>query len=456
MKNKLKKIFLLTLCSSVFALSGCDFGKKASEAAEDATHDTERKTNDAAEDAKNLTIVDTDGHFRNEKLYHFTNKELNTPVQIEYTFKTDGKLTTVNVSNNETVEYTYKVNGNLIEIKNTRTNKVEYMDYCDEVLYHPINSENPNRNGYASFVGGKIGYLDGVVISAKSSSSVVGYHIDLQMAVGENKAVFTTDKNSTKGFAYPIYANGTIKTGIKDSKAVDDSMIIAAVLDASKSGVQVIDVGIGKKTYKAALRVADAVTVEDKIDENGYFTAGKLFHYVSGENKFEYNFSGNGDLTVVNAWTDETTSFKYKVIDNLIEVKDSASKVSYFDYYTNVVFIPEYTDDYTFAKKGVCMYADGYAAALQSSSSILGYHMDLSVSVGDTKTVFTTSKSTTKGLAYPIYANATAKLDSSNSNVKTISKDAFANEIDTAAAGLKIVDLTFSSKQYKAVLRVAA
>ena len=174
--NKTKKLFVLALAASSLTLAGCNTIFGAADKVKDETKDSETKTNDAAQDASDLTTFDDNGHFRNEKVYHFTNNEAGT--QIDYTFKTDGKLSTKDISTNETFDYTYKANKNLIEIKNAQ-NKVEYIDFYDDVLYHPVNFASSSREGYATFVGGAIGYRDGVPVSSRSSSSVIGYHIDL-------------------------------------------------------------------------------------------------------------------------------------------------------------------------------------------------------------------------------------------------------------------------------------
>lgn len=453
---KTKKLFVLALAAGSLTLAGCNAIFGTADKAKDETKDADTKTNDAAQQASDLTTFDDNGHFRNEKTYHFTNNEAGT--QVDYKFETNGKLTTKDVATNETFEYTYKAISNLIEIKDSK-DKIQYIDFYDDVLYHPVNFASSSREGYATFVGGAIGYRDGVTISSRGTS-VIGYHIDLQASVGDTKAVFSREKETSKGIAYPIFANATFEASLKNSKVlpVDDSMITQGVIDTTKTGNQVIDVVVNKKTYKAVLRVAAAAQSAEgeAVNSDGHFKTEKIFHFLSTVDgkKMEYAFETSGALTTKNVWTEETTSYTYKVIDNLIEVKDSSNNVTYFDYYENLLAHPVYNNagEFTDASVG---YLDGYAAALQSSSTVSGYHFELNVSVGDTKSVFDSSKSRTKGFAYPIYANATFKNDKSASAVKGVDDSWFGEEIDTADAGSKIVELTYNSKTYKAVLKVA-
>ena len=458
---KTRKTFLLLLGAGVLTLSGCSLLNKGQEIADDASRDTERKTNDAAEDAKNLTVFDNEGHFRIEKLYHFTNSEAHT--QIEYTFKTNGALEMKNIDNNETTQYTYKANDNLIEIKDSK-GAIEYIDYCDEVLFHPVNMNFSTREGYQTFVGGAIGYLDGVVISKKSSTKVVGYHFDLQVSVGDNKSVFTREKETTKGIGYPIFANAKIDLSLKNSNVivVDDSMVIKNI-DSSKVGCQVIDVGTKEKTYKAVLRVgAAASNTENSVNSEGHFTNETIFHlkHTSSQEKVEYTFAPNGNLTTKFVWNDTTATYTYKVDSNLIEITDANGNVEYLDYYENVLFHGKYEKDasvvgkYTFKNEGYVGYLDGYPAALRSSSTAAGYHINLQVNVGDTKTVFTSSKSTSKGLYYKIFENATVKPLASDSYY--VSSSMIKVDIDTTTAGINFTTVTLNSKEYKAPLRVAA
>ena len=101
-------------------------------------------------------------------------------------------------------------------------NKIEYIDYAEDILYHPVNFSSSSRAGYETFIGGAIGYRSGVgkPIADRSGSSVVGYHIDLQASVGDTKAIFSTNKKTSKGIAYPIFANGKVDTGLKNSKTI--------------------------------------------------------------------------------------------------------------------------------------------------------------------------------------------------------------------------------------------
>lgn len=457
--NKIKKFFVLALSSSAFALAGCNSIFGAADKAKDEGKDAETKTNDAAQDANNLTTFDDKGHFRNEKVYNFINNETNK--QINYTFKTDGSLSMVDVATNETFSYTYKAINNLIEIKSS-SNKIEYIDYAEDILYHPVNFSSSSRAGYEVFIGGAIGYRSGVgkPIADRSSSSVVGYHIDLQASVGDTKAIFSTNKETSKGIAYPIFANGKVDIGLKNSKtiAIDSSYFQVDVLDTSKVGNQIVDLVINSKTYKAILRVG-AVAQKydgDAVDSSGHFKSETLFHFLKtvDDKKMEYTFASDGTLTTKNVWSEETASYTYKVDGNIIEIKDSANNVTYLDYYQNVLAHPAYENgEFKNASMG---YLDGYAAALQSSSSVLGYHFELNVSVGDQKSVFTTSKSTSKGLAYPIYANATIKNDKSNSAVKYVKADYIQGDtFDTSTAGVKIIDIKMDNKDYKAVLKIA-
>ena len=457
--KKTKKFFVLALASTAFALSGCNSIFGTADKVKDETKDSETKSNDAAQDASNLATFDDNGHFRNEKVYNFVNNETNK--QINYTFKTDGSLSMVDVATSETFNYTYKANSNLIEIKSS-SNKIEYIDYAEDILYHPVNFSSSSRAGYETFIGGAIGYRSGVgkPIADRSSSSVVGYHIDLQASVGDTKAIFSTNKETSKGIAYPIFANGKVDTGLKNSKTIpiDSSYFQVDVLDTSKVGNQIVDLVINSKTYKAILRVGAAAQKDDgdAVNSMGYFNSEKIFHFLSTVDgkKMEYTFDNAGTLTTKNVWTEETASYTYKVDGNIIEIKDTANNVSYLDYYQNVLAHPVYENgEFKNASMG---YLDGYAAALQSSSNVLGYHFELNVSVGDTKDVFGSSKSKSKGFAYPIYANATIKNDKSASAVRYVQKSEInAETIDTAEAGNQIISLTISNKEYKAVLKVA-
>ena len=458
---KTRKTFLLLLGAGVLTLSGCSLLNKGQEIADDASRDTERKTNDAAEDAKNLTVFDNDGHFRVERLYHFTNSEAHT--QIEYTFKKDGALEMKNIDNNETTQYTYKANDNLIEIKDSK-GTIEYIDYCDDVLFHPVNMRFSTREGYETFVGGAIGYLDGVVISGKSNTTVVGYHFDLQVSQGDNKSVFTRDKETTKGLGYPIYADAHIDLSLKNSKimVIDDSMILENI-DSSKISSKVINVGTKSKTYKAVLRVGAAPTnTANSVNDAGHFTNETIFHlkHTSSQEKVEYTFAPNGNLTTKFVWNDTTATYTYKVDSNLIEITDANGNVEYLDYYENVLFHGKYEKDssvvgkYTFKNEGYVGYLDGYPAALRSASTAIGYHFALNVNVGDEKSVFTNSKSTSKGLYYKIFENATVKPEASNSYY--VSASMIKVDIDTTTAGINFTTVTVSNKEYKAPLRVAA
>ena len=458
---KTRKTFLILLGAGLLTLSGCNLLNKGQEVADDASRDTERKTNDATEDAKNLTVFDNDGHFRIQKLYHFTNSEAHT--QIEYTFKTDGALEMKNIDNDETTSYTYKANSNLIEIKDSK-GTIEYIDYCDDVLFHPVNMGFSSREGYKIFVGGATGYLDGVVISGKSKSKVVGYHFDLQVSLGENKSVFTRDKATTTGLMYTIYADAHIDLSLKNSdvKYIDDSMVLENI-DSSKIGSKVIDVGTSNKTYKAVLRVCAApANTSNSVNSEGHFTNETIFHLkhsTSGE-KIEYTFAPSGTLTTKFVWNDTTATYTYKVDSNLIEITDASGNVEYLDYYENVLFHGTYEKDasvvgkYTFKNEGYVGYLDGYPAALRSSSTAIGYHFALNVNVGDAKSVFTNSKSTSKGLYYKIFENATVKPETSNSNY--VSSSMIKVDIDTSTAGINFTTVTLNSKEYKAPLRVAA
>lgn len=463
--NKTKKFFLLALTAASLTLSGCNFLNKGQEVADDASRDTERKTNDAAEDAKNLTVFDDNGHFRIQKLYHFTNSEAHT--QIEYTFKTNGALEMKNIDNNETTSYTYKANSNLIEIKDSK-GSVEYIDYCDEVLFHPVNMGFSTREGYETFVGGATGYLDGVVISAKSKSKVVGYHFDLQVSQGSNKSVFTRDKETTKGLGYPIFADAHIDLSLKNSNVmvIDDSMIIENI-DSSKIGSKVIDVGTSNKTYKAVLRVCAApANTAIGVDSQGHFKSETIFHLKHSEtqDKVEYTFAPDGNLTTKFVWSENVATYSYKVDSNLIEVRDNNGNIEYLDYFENVLFHGLYEKDaavvgkYTFKNEGYVGYLDGYPAALRSNSTAVGYHFDLHVNVGDAKSVFTKSKSTSKGLYYKIFENATAKPKASDGSY--VSAEMIKVDIDTTTAGINFTTVTIgsgsSAKEFKAPLRVAA
>ena len=448
MKNR-KKFFLLTLASTAFALSGCNAIFGTADKVKDEAKVSDTKANDAAQDASDLTTFDNDGHFRNERLYTFINNDAKT--QVNYTFKNDGTLAMVDVKTNETFNYTYKANKNLIEIKSAQ-NKIEYLDYAEDIIFHPVNYASSSREGYETFIGGAIGYRDGVgtPIASRSKTTVVGYHFDLQACIADNKSIFSLEKKSTKGLGYPIYANGTINTSLDKAIAIDSSYIQENIIDTTKTGNQVIELIYGKKTYKAILRVGAAAEsyTGDPVGSDGFFKSETLFHFLktADDKKMEYVFAPDGTLTMKDVWTDESTSYSYKVFGNIVEIKDSAENVSYLDYFENVLVHPVYEgSEY---KKASLGYLDGYAAALQGTS-VIGYHFELNVNVGDTKSVFKTSSSS-KGVGYEVKANCTI-----GTSKKYIGASSFADEIDTSAAGAQIIDITYNNKDYKAVLKVS-
>lgn len=256
--KKILKPFLISLVAlGTLTLSACSLDDIL-KGVDSAQRDSERKGNDAVSSAAQTLVIDANGHFDIERLYHFDDS-LNG-VQFDYTFAKGGALTVKNVSTEESKTYSYTVIDNLIKIISTADQKEEYLDYCDDILYHPVYAESSSIEGSYTFGGGLIGVLHGVAASQKKSNSVVGYHLDMEVSVGDTKAVFTTDKKTTKGFAYPIYARGTIETGTNKSavKAIDSTQIVDGSIDSSKVAKLIIPVAIGQKTYKGILRVRAA------------------------------------------------------------------------------------------------------------------------------------------------------------------------------------------------------
>ena len=213
--------------------------------------------NQATDKIVDAVILDDNGHFRAQRVYNVngdaSDAGATTYYSLVYTFTPGGRLTVHDLSGTTPdAEYDYEVRHNLI-IATSPTGKKEYFDYCEDVIAVPIALETDTSR---AFLGCIIGVKDGVTVS-QNGTTTIGYHFELNAKVGDLPAVFN-GKDNSKGCYFGIRKNGTFdaKTnGEYRLKYVNADQING--FDASSAGDVIVEVTVGKKVYKAVLRVRE-------------------------------------------------------------------------------------------------------------------------------------------------------------------------------------------------------
>lgn len=156
-------------------------------------------------------------------------------LSLKFEFDTEGTMKETNLKDSTASEYPYTVDKDLIILG--EDGKSGYLNYFGDLI------------GYDALIAVGTAVKDGVTVSDKSATSVIGYICRLSVDVGDVPAVFTGDKDS-KGCYYEVYQNGTVSTKEKYLSADQISGF-----DSSVKGSKVVDVTIGNKTTKQPLYV---------------------------------------------------------------------------------------------------------------------------------------------------------------------------------------------------------
>ena len=241
---KIKKLLGLLAIPALLTVTGCDLNN--------AKNNVQSAINNVVESFE----VDSEGHFKSEKKYDINgtigSDGLETQYSFEYTFKTNGDVDFKdkgNENNNYTKKYTVDSNLIIVDEGDYKT----YIDYYEDVIVVPVESHLAGKRMYLGCV---CGNLSGVAVSQRGKTTL-GYHIELNVKVGDLPAVFTGNSKS-KGNYIKIYKNGEIYS--KSSCEYYYSYIKAdqvSDFDSSKAGETVVNVTIGSKEYKAVLRVEE-------------------------------------------------------------------------------------------------------------------------------------------------------------------------------------------------------
>ena len=208
-------------------------------------------TDDIPQAVVDVFTADENGHFRAQRVFNVNDQLTVDDTTVVYstvfTFATDGTFThrgnSVVAGENTAIDKsgTYKVISNLIELR--IGDNVDYIDYYSDLIFLPIRL-------LGAYVGGVFGVSDGVAASQKSATTI-GYHIELNVRVGDLPAVFNGEKKTSKGISVPLRQNATAYTSA--TKGINADQVQG--FDSSKAGKIIVDVVISKKTYKAVLNV---------------------------------------------------------------------------------------------------------------------------------------------------------------------------------------------------------
>lgn len=193
-------------------------------------------------------IVDTNGLFKKQAVYNINQKIGDNYMSAKITFEHDGtgSLAVQGDEGKSGKIDSYKVNGNLIEY--VSDGKTQYFDYYKDFIAIPLILSIGDTAGY---LGSFIGVREGQVISERSSTEIIGYHVLIYVNKDSLPAVFT-GKEDSKGSYVTYYKNGTVsdKVGYLSADQVFN-------FDSSEVGIKVIDVSIQGKKYKTILNVVE-------------------------------------------------------------------------------------------------------------------------------------------------------------------------------------------------------
>ena len=196
----------------------------------------------------------------------------------------------------------------------------------------------------------------------------------------------------------------------------------------------------------------DDIVDKTKYTSEGYFRSEKVYNANGSGKSYVLSFDKQGGLEIEDLSDNSTIEYTYKVIDNLVEVKDKSENpiTNYLDLCDddNLIFVPNILrgdDNYQSLVGGMVAVLQGVVAS-EKAKSTCGYHISIVVKKGDLPAVLKNDKSS-KGLAYAIYKNGTWNEKAS----KYIAADQIApGQFDTSEVGTKLVDVTINSKTYKA------
>jgi len=237
---KIKKIVALLAIPGLFTFAGCSMLNNA-----------QKNVQTVINDVKDSFEIDSNGHFKEEKKYDINGSIEGTEslYSYNYIFKTNGDVECKDLAKDKSETYTYTVNKNLIIIDEGEYKT--YIDYFEDVIVVPIET---HINGDRMYLGCVCGNLSGVAVSQRSKSTL-GYHIELNVNVGDLPAVLT-GKSTSKGNYIKIYKNGTIyskSSGEYYYSYINSDQVVG--FDTTKEGEYIVDVTISKVVYKAVLRV---------------------------------------------------------------------------------------------------------------------------------------------------------------------------------------------------------
>lgn len=199
----------------------------------------------------------------------------------------------------------------------------------------------------------------------------------------------------------------------------------------------------------------DAITDSAVVTKEGLFRSEKVFN-VNGTNvSYVFTFDKEGGLEMKNLKDDSKENYTYKVIDNLIELKQDDVIKTYLDYCTNdnLIFWPKYNVNETTGKKtytgGLTGVLEGVVAS-EKGTGTAGLHIEINLEKGSLPAKLTAEKNSA-GYCYRIKKNGTFD----DKPYKYIASDAIpSSEFDTSEVGTHLVNVTISSKTYKAEFRV--
>ena len=176
------------------------------------------------------------GTFMKDTTYEFDSTILGVQVKGKYVFKEDGTVVAYDENGNSTsdVETTYLIKDGMITLTDTKTEEKSYIYYFGDFIY------------FEALLASFPCFKEGVDVSKKSSSKVVGYDTVMMTELNDTIEVFT-GKEDSKGMYRPIY---------EDGHASEDEVFYLAKdqvtsMDTSKSGTSLADVKIDNHKYKA-------------------------------------------------------------------------------------------------------------------------------------------------------------------------------------------------------------